>query len=524
MPWLSLAPLAVAAAATVAGTWGIVLARRGATEEASRHFAAETAARARALEGLLSDIRADLAFVAASSPLSALAAEGDVPAEAARRREAAESLLLVFLRSHPQVVRLALRSGDGAPLLLMGRRGGIPVLWVSKAPTGEEGAATDPRVPRMRSSVTMDGEDGRSLSLEAEVTPSLLVEVGEAADPRCRFQDGDGRLLAGVAAGSGDPGPGRLQGSSAVQLEGWSVPGPGALACTGPDPLASGLLQPLAARYRSTLALNLAALVLTVLLGALAVREVARRERLEAQTREDARVRDVERQLFHAERLTTLGQLAAGIAHEINNPLEGMANYLALAREELAAGRAEAAAARLDGVQVGLERAAAIVRQVLAHAEPGQAARTPVDVNGVVREAVDFIRSRREFGRVAFGLELAEAPLLALASPTMIGQVASNLVINACEAQPGGGEVLVRSARDGDRVVIDVADRGPGIPESDRERVFEPFFSTKSSTGLGLSVCHAIARQHDGELTVRAREGGGAVFRLTLPAVTGVAA
>src|SRR4029079_15826881 len=129
-----------------------------------------------------------------------------------------------------------------------------------------------------------------------------------------------------------------------------------------------------------------------------------------------------------------------------------------------------------------------------------------------------------EFAGIAFGVELAEGPLLARASPTMLGQVASNLVINACQAQPQGGEVTVRSAREGRKVIVDVADRGPGVPAADRERVFEPFFSTKNSTGLGLSVCHAIVRQHDGDLTVLPREGGGAVFRLTLPALEGAAA
>ena len=73
-------------------------------------------------------------------------------------------------------------------------------------------------------------------------------------------------------------------------------------------------------------------------------------------------------------------------------------------------------------------------------------------------------------------------------------------------------------------MVAEFADRGPGVPEADRQRIFEPFFSTKDSTGLGLSICHTIVRQHDGELDVRPREGGGAVFRMRLPAFAGSAA
>ena len=103
-------------------------------------------------------------------------------------------------------------------------------------------------------------------------------------------------------------------------------------------------------------------------------------------------------------------------------------------------------------------------------------------------------------------------------SPVMLGQVVMNLIVNGCEVQPERGEVRVVSRREGPRVVAEFVDRGPGIPEADRQRVFEPFFSTKDSTGLGLSICHTIVRQHEGELDVRPREGGGSVFRMRLPA------
>ncbi len=161
------------------------------------------------------------------------------------------------------------------------------------------------------------------------------------------------------------------------------------------------------------------------------------------------------------------------------------------------------------------------MRQVLAHADPATAPRTPVDLNPVLAQAVEFMRTRREFAGIALRTELAPGPLLALGSPIMLGQVASNLVINACEAQPQGGEVSVRSARLPGQVVIEVADRGPGVAAPERERIFEPFYSTKDSTGLGLSVCHSIVREHGGSLEALPRSGGGAVFRVTLPALEG---
>jgi signal transduction histidine kinase len=515
--WLTAVAVAAVAAVNLAGIWDIALGRRTAAEDASRAFAAETAVRARAIEQALADVRSNLTFLSASAPVARLERGGSP--EAAFRREAAESALLVSLRSHPSVVRLAVRDAAGRPLLLVGRRGGLPVLWVSGAPTGDEGAAADPNRPRLLGSIAADPAAAASNHLDVEIAPLILLGSDEG-ERRCLLQDGRGAVMARHAPASAS-GERHLDASAEVRAEGWSAPGPWSLACTEPVRVAVASTEPLAARQRTTLALNLGVMALAVLLGGLALREVRKRERLEAATHEEARVRDLERQLFHAERLTTVGQLAAGIAHEINNPLEGMANYLSLAQEALAQGDTAAAARRLDRVRQGLEQAAGTVRQVLTQSERGDTARGPVDVNRILADTVEFIRSRREFASIRFGLDLAEGPLPALANAVMLGQVASNLLLNACEAQPAGGAVEVRSRRDQGRVVIDVADRGPGVPEADRFRVFEPFFSTKQSNGLGLSVCHAIARQHEGDLTVLGREGGGAVFRMTLPALEG---
>jgi two-component system C4-dicarboxylate transport sensor histidine kinase DctB len=197
-----------------------------------------------------------------------------------------------------------------------------------------------------------------------------------------------------------------------------------------------------------------------------------------------------------------------------------MSNYLTLARDALSRGDAEAAERHVASVRQGLDRAAGIVRQVLAHADPAKAPKTPVDLNQVLRETEQFVESRREFSHIHFTLDLSPGPLVVRGSPVMLGQVAVNLILNACEVQPEKGEVRLCSRREGNRAVVELSDRGPGVPEGDRARVFEPFFSTKESTGLGLSICHAIVRQHDGDLTFHPREGGGSLFRMTLPALT----
>jgi len=514
--WLTGLSITAVLAVGLAGFWSIVVARRSAREEAQRAFRDETAARAHAVGSRLVAVRSDLAFVAASSPVARLReshAENDLS------RAGAQAALLLFLRGHPEVLRVVVRSARGEPLLHTGRRGGVPVLWVSSRPTGLEGAAVVPGRPRLTTTLASGAAAGGP-TVETEVEPaSLLASEGDAAAGRlCRLRDAAGTVLArrpaGRHAGSGEK---TLSAEAPVASEGWLPPGPWRIECEQPEALAVGRVEPVTARYRTTLTLNLAALALAALLGVLAVQQARRRERLEAQAREEARVRALERQLFHAERLATVGRLAAGIAHEINNPLEGMSNWLGLARSELQRGQLDAAAEHLGRAREGLDRAAGIVHQVLAQSDPAHAPWMTVDLNQVLRESEQFLQSRKEFADVAFGLQLAGGPLFVRGNPVMLGQVAVNLILNACEAQPRGGEVCVSSRRAGPHAVAEIADRGHGVEETDRERIFEPFFSTKGSTGLGLAICHSIVRQHQGELTVSARDGGGALFRMTLP-------
>jgi len=205
------------------------------------------------------------------------------------------------------------------------------------------------------------------------------------------------------------------------------------------------------------------------------------------------------------------------MAHGINNPLEGMSNYVSLAGQALEHGDASAASRHLDRVREGIERAAGVVRLVLAHADPARAPETPLDLSPVVTQAVEFVKSRKEFAGIRFDLEMADGDLGMRGSPVMLGQVFLNLLLNACEAQPGGGQVGVKAWRDKEAVRVEIADRGPGVPAAEAARIFEPFYSTKQSTGLGLSICHSIVRQHGGELTVKDRPGGGALFELRFP-------
>jgi signal transduction histidine kinase len=421
-------------------------------------------------------------------------------------REGAESALLLFLRSHPEVVRVMARSASGRAVFHTGRRGGVPVLWVSSAPTGLEGAAVAPDRPRLMTHLDI-GRAG--MSLEAEVEPTALLSFDDRSRNglACELHDAGGNRLLRPLRDRADAAGVRLAAGGHVPAEGWTPAVPWSLRCSQPA-LALGLLEPVAARHRTLVVLNVAVMALALLLGGFAVQQARRRERLE-----------VERRLLHADRLATVGRLAAGIAHEINNPLEGMANYLVLARRALDEGNAEEGKRYLAGAREGLERAAGVVRQVLSLADPARGPHTSLDLNQVLRETGRFVESRKEFSKVTFSFELSDGPLAVRGSPAMLGQVAVNLILNACEAQPEGGEVRVSTRREGERVVAEFADRGHGVAEADLDRIFEPFFSTKESTGLGLSICHSIVRQHSGDLSALPRAGGGAVFRLALPAL-----
>jgi C4-dicarboxylate-specific signal transduction histidine kinase len=274
----------------------------------------------------------------------------------------------------------------------------------------------------------------------------------------------------------------------------------------------------LTGRYGTLIVLHGALVLLAAGVTVLGVRSSRRAARLLAESRHQARLRELERSLHHAERLAGVGRTAAAIAHEINNPLEGMSNHLALLEDDLRAGRTEASGAQLRRVREGLDRVASVTRQVLRLADPGRAPKRRLDLGDVLRETADFARDRAGGRSVAIRTRFEHGPLHVRGNATTLGQLFLNLLLNACEAQPDGGVVEASArARDG-RIVVEVADRGPGIPPGAMDRLFEPFFSTKASTGLGLAVCRDIATDHGGTLSAANRPDGGALFTLDLPA------
>ncbi|HVS18375.1 MAG TPA: ATP-binding protein [Planctomycetota bacterium] len=231
--------------------------------------------------------------------------------------------------------------------------------------------------------------------------------------------------------------------------------------------------------------------------------------------RDVTRQKEIEAELALRERLSSLGLLTAGVAHEINNPLAGIANYLRLAaRPDLAP---EARAEHLEGVRHGFERIRDLVRELLRFARP-QAGEGETDLAESVRRAMRLAAYSPDLAGVTLESEGLEAPLPVTGDAGRLEQVFFNLLLNAGAIMGGAGRVRVRAQREGERAVeVAVEDEGPGIAPEHLERIFDPFFSTRGSTGLGLSVSYGIVRAHGGELRASNLPGGGASFRVHLP-------
>jgi signal transduction histidine kinase len=241
------------------------------------------------------------------------------------------------------------------------------------------------------------------------------------------------------------------------------------------------------------------------------------------------RLRELERRrleqvLFDTEKLAATGRLAASIAHEINNPLEAVQNSLYLLSRTVPEGAPERSF--LDIATRETQRMSRILRQMLGFYRPTTSMGT-TDVNALVHEAETLVGKRLRENGVRIEKELLPTLPLIRASADQLKQVLLNLFLNATEAMPNGGRLIVATniggsefdASSSDVVRVDVRDTGTGIGEEAIARIFEPFFSTKmeKGTGLGLWVSHGIVQAHGGTLKVRSRPGQGTTFTITLP-------
>jgi signal transduction histidine kinase len=224
--------------------------------------------------------------------------------------------------------------------------------------------------------------------------------------------------------------------------------------------------------------------------------------------------------IFQNEKLSALGELLAGVAHELNNPLSVVVGHALMLREETADPEI---LRRIDMIGRAAERCTRVVKSFLAMARQEAAVLAPVDLEAAVRTALDALRNGPGGVRARLELSLSGALPPVLADADQLAQVVMNLVANADQAIATTGRpgCIRLSSRDlGERVELCVADDGPGVPQELRARIFEPFFTTKelcAGTGLGLALCHRVVSALGGRISVEDSPGGGAIFALRLP-------
>ena len=233
----------------------------------------------------------------------------------------------------------------------------------------------------------------------------------------------------------------------------------------------------------------------------------------------DARIRSFDEALTRASRLSSLGELAASIAHEIKNPLVSIEGFAKRIEKSPDLDKIREYAVYIENES---ERLSHVLTRLLDFSRMSAPDREYLDVNGIVDDTILFTEHHlTRFTKVDLTVEKGEHLPTVYADKIHVQQALINLVMNAAQAMPHGGPVLVRTGTEGDDYAwISVTDKGAGVEEKNLERIFEPFFTTKArgeGTGLGLSLTKRLIEANDGRIEVESVEGQGSTFRLLLP-------
>jgi signal transduction histidine kinase len=249
--------------------------------------------------------------------------------------------------------------------------------------------------------------------------------------------------------------------------------------------------------------------------AALAIQNARLYEQLQAQMQE---LRVLHDHIVRAERLAAIGELAAKVAHELNNPLASIHLYNSLLLEEPAEPDEQRRLA--ENVQEQVERAKRVVRDILDYSRPTQAQLQTTSLNSAVEQGMRFVRHAANAAKVTVVEDYADNLPWVRVDISRMAQVFTNLTMNAIQAMPRGGKLEVSTGLENNELYVRFKDTGTGIGPEDMERLFDPFFSTKPSgqgTGLGLAVCRTLVNQHHGDITVKSEPGTGSTFTVWLP-------
>jgi signal transduction histidine kinase len=236
--------------------------------------------------------------------------------------------------------------------------------------------------------------------------------------------------------------------------------------------------------------------------------------------------------MVQEDRMISLGKLAASCAHEINNPIQGLLTFCDYMLDILNAGRPgddhlKKFKDHLSLMSTELERCGSIVSGMLFFARESGLEHLHIDLNEILNAVLSLTRHKLELGNIKLVTDLYPAPLMLEGDINQLQQCFLNLIFNASESMPDGGELVVRSWMDKEskNACVEIQDTGYGIPEKIRHNLFDPFFTTKDvgqGTGLGLSIVHGVVKTHKGTIKIDSREGEGAAFMLTFPVISSV--
>jgi signal transduction histidine kinase len=235
------------------------------------------------------------------------------------------------------------------------------------------------------------------------------------------------------------------------------------------------------------------------------------------------RLKESQEQLIRAEKLTSLGQMAASIAHEVNNPLAGVLVYTQLLAKKIATGgiSKEVTLDYLSKMTAELTRSTKLIRSLLDFARQSPPTFREVNLNDVVNRAFELVAHSPELKHIQVLKELDSSLPQLMADVDQLLQVCTNLILNAIQAMPQGGKLTLRTSVDASgQLKLEVQDTGCGISPENMRKLFTPFFTTKreiKGVGLGLAVAYGIIERHQGRIEVQSKEGEGTTFTIYLP-------
>lgn len=238
----------------------------------------------------------------------------------------------------------------------------------------------------------------------------------------------------------------------------------------------------------------------------------------------DEMLKELTRKKFmESERLALVGQLAANIAHELNNPLQGIVTYSHLLLEKDTCD--EPSKQSIQKIVIQANRCRDIIRGLLDFSRQRKPDKTLTNINSLLQESVSLVENQALFLNIQLSLELDNDLPMVIVDPSQLVRVFINLIVNAAEAMDGNGRLTIKSRRDTEQncIEVEVTDTGMGIPEENVEKIFDPFFTTKDTghgVGLGLAISYGIIKEHKGTISVESEVGKGTTFTIRLPIVT----